>query len=376
MATTYTVQLHDNLTKIAKAHNTTVDSLVRLNNISHPDTIYTGQKLIFEETKPAEESKAKSEETAKAADGSQAMPMMDGFQAQNTTNNAVKALNELKAKSEELKAQLDNKKTEAKAEEKTEAKEKDSSVSPLLIGAVGGVAGAVAVKGTEKAAPYVKKGYNKAATAFKEAAEKVPEKANAVKKEAANKAALGKESLKNNYQAVKNFLAKKAKAAKYKALRATVKTKNAFKSAKNVVIAKKNAAVDATKSGLTRAKNATLDAAKKAAKKVKVGGRYVKLIGNTKVAPAVLKGVSRAAGPLAAIAGAVEVATAYKKGGADAAVKQAPKTVAGIGAAWGGAKIGAAIGSVGGPIGTVVGGAIGGVVGYFAGEWAIGKIMG
>ena len=41
----YVVQKGDNLTKIAKKLNTTVDKLVELNNIENPTLIYSGQKL-------------------------------------------------------------------------------------------------------------------------------------------------------------------------------------------------------------------------------------------------------------------------------------------------------------------------------------------
>ena len=46
---TYTVKPGDTLSKIAKVHNTTVDSLVRLNNIKNPNVINIGQKLILSE---------------------------------------------------------------------------------------------------------------------------------------------------------------------------------------------------------------------------------------------------------------------------------------------------------------------------------------
>ena len=41
----YTVKKDDNLTKIAKKYNTTVDELVKLNNLDNPNLIYPGQKL-------------------------------------------------------------------------------------------------------------------------------------------------------------------------------------------------------------------------------------------------------------------------------------------------------------------------------------------
>lgn len=46
---TYTVKPGDTLSKIAKVHNTTVDSLVRRNNIKNPNVINIGQKLILVE---------------------------------------------------------------------------------------------------------------------------------------------------------------------------------------------------------------------------------------------------------------------------------------------------------------------------------------
>ena len=46
---TYTVQRNDNLTSIAARFGTTVSELVRLNNISNPNLIYPGQVLIIRE---------------------------------------------------------------------------------------------------------------------------------------------------------------------------------------------------------------------------------------------------------------------------------------------------------------------------------------
>jgi spore coat assembly protein SafA len=43
----YIVQRGDTLWKIAKRYNTTIDAIVRANNIKNPDLIVPGQKLII-----------------------------------------------------------------------------------------------------------------------------------------------------------------------------------------------------------------------------------------------------------------------------------------------------------------------------------------
>ena len=52
----YEVQSGDNLTKIAKKYGTTVDEIVRLNNISDPNLIYVGQYLVIPTTSNAQVS--------------------------------------------------------------------------------------------------------------------------------------------------------------------------------------------------------------------------------------------------------------------------------------------------------------------------------
>ena len=44
--TTYVIKYGDTLTSIANKYNTTITSLVRLNNIQNPDLIYAGERII------------------------------------------------------------------------------------------------------------------------------------------------------------------------------------------------------------------------------------------------------------------------------------------------------------------------------------------
>jgi len=70
----YTIVKGDNLTKIAKAHNTTVDALVELNNIKDKNLIYAGDtlKIPVEITDKKELVEAKLEEAKKAAEEAEA----------------------------------------------------------------------------------------------------------------------------------------------------------------------------------------------------------------------------------------------------------------------------------------------------------------
>lgn len=53
--TNYTIQAGDNLTQIAKAHNTTVQELARLNNITAPNKIKAGQTIKLAEDVPVQQ---------------------------------------------------------------------------------------------------------------------------------------------------------------------------------------------------------------------------------------------------------------------------------------------------------------------------------
>ena len=149
---------------------------------------------------------------------------------------------------------------------------------------------------------------------------------------------------------------------------ATQKSKKTAQAVRNFVTQKTKHAAKSAELHYAFGKDAVKQEARKAVQKGKTAARYTRFVGNTKVAPKLIKGAGRFAGPLAAVYGAIEVKKAYDEGGEKAAVKQAIKTGGGIAGGWAGAKAGAAIGSFAGPIGTVAGGIIGGVAGYLLGE--------
>ena len=146
------------------------------------------------------------------------------------------------------------------------------------------------------------------------------------------------------------------------------KNKQTATAVRNFVAQKAKHAAKSAELHYAFGKDAVKQGAKKAVKKGKTVARYTRFVGNTKIAPKLIKGASRYAAPAAALYGIYEVKQAYDKGGEKAAVKQAVKTGGGLAGGWAGAKVGAAVGSFAGPIGTVVGGVIGGVAGYFLGE--------
>ena len=270
--TNYTVQAGDTLSKIAKAHGTTVSELAKQNGITDINKIEIGQELSFGKTTASAPQTAEQEKIG-----------LDSFEKKST--------------------------------------QKSNELSPLAYATGGAVAYGVGSKVLPKAASETRTLYASAKTGTKKAYAKM------------------KATAKHNAKAVRTFVAQKAK--------------HAAKSAELHYAFGK----DAVQKGV-----------KSAVKKAKVGGRYTRFIANTKVAPKLIKGASRYAGPLAAVYGMYEVKTAYDKGGERAAVRQAVKTGGGLAGGWAGAKVGAAIGSIAGPIGTVIGGIAGGILGYCLGE--------
>jgi spore germination protein YaaH len=89
---TYTIVRGDNLTKIAKAFDTTVDELVKLNNIKDPNLIYAGAELKIPYTKAELEAKA-------AAEAEKARIMAE-VRASEERVKAQKAAEEAKARAE------------------------------------------------------------------------------------------------------------------------------------------------------------------------------------------------------------------------------------------------------------------------------------
>ena len=304
--TNYTVQAGDTLTKIAKAHGTSVSELAKQNGITDVNKIEIGQELSLGKT-TASAPKPQQEQTVG----------------------------------------LDTLETQSK-------KDSTDLIKGTALGFGAAYVGAHVYDDVKKHAPKVK--------------------AKTVKAYAHMKA-----TAKQNANAVRTFVAQKAKhAAKSAELhyafgkdavkQGVQRSGNAVKNVANNVATKARHAAKSAELHYAFGKDAVQKGAKNAINKAKVGGRYTRFIANTKVAPKLIKGVSRCAGPLAAIYGMYEVKTAYDKGGERAAVRQAVKTGGGLAGGWAGAKIGASLGSFAGPVGTVIGGVAGGILGYCLGE--------
>lgn len=310
--TNYTVQAGDTLSKIAKAHGTTVSELAKQNGITDVNKIEIGQELSLGKTTDSTPTPHEEQTVG-----------LDSFEKKSAQNS-----NEL---------------------------------SPLAYATGGAVAYGVGSKVLPKATSEARTLYSSAKTGMEKAYTNM------------------KATAKHNAKAVRTFVAQKAKhAAKSAELhyafgkdavqQGVQRSENAVKNVAHNVAAKARHAAKSAELHYAFGKDAVQKGAKNAINKAKVGGRYTRFIANTKVAPKLIKGASRCAGPLAAIYGMYEVKTAYDKGGERAAVRQAVKTGGGLAGGWAGAKVGAAIGSFAGPIGTVIGGVAGGILGYCLGE--------
>lgn len=283
----YTVQAGDTLTKIAKAHGTSVSELAKQNGIKDINKIEIGQELSLGKT-TASAQKPQQEQTVG----------------------------------------LDTLETQSK-------KDSTDLVKGTALGFGAAYVGALVYDDVKKHAPKVK--------------------AKTVKAYAHMKA-----TAKQNANAVKSFVAQKAKhTAKSAELHYAFGKDAVQKGVKNTT--------NNIRTGVQSAASKTKNIAGKAIHKAKVGGRYTRFIANTKVAPKLIKGASRYATPLAI---AFEAGKCYKAfdNGAVEGRKQIAKSTCSLAGGWAGAKIGASLGSFAGPVGTVIGGVAGGILGYCLGE--------
>ena len=283
----YTVQAGDTLTKIAKAHGTSVSELAKQNGIKDVNKIEIGQELSLGKT-TASAPKPQQEQTVG----------LDTLETQS---------------------------------------QKDSTdlVKGTALGFGAAYVGANVYDDVKKYAPKVKA-------------------------KTVNAYAHMKATAKQNANAVKSFVAQKAKHAVKSAELHYAFSKDAVqKGVKNTT--------NNIRTGVQSAASKTKTIAGKAFHKAKVGGRYTRFIANTKVAPKLIKGASRYATPLAI---AFEAGKCYKAfdNGAVEGRKQIAKSTCSLAGGWAGAKIGASLGSFAGPVGTVIGGVAGGILGYCLGE--------
>lgn len=283
----YTVQAGDTLTKIAKAHGTSVSELAKQNGIKDVNKIEIGQELSLGKT-TASAPKPQQEQTVG----------------------------------------LDTLETQSK-------KDSTDLVKGTALGFGAAYVGANVYDDVKKYAPKVKA-------------------------KTVNAYAHMKATAKQNANAVKSFVAQKAKhAAKSAELHYAFGKDAVQKGVKNTT--------NNIRTGVQSAASKTKNIAGKAIHKAKVGGRYTRFIANTKVAPKLIKGASRYATPLAI---AFEAGKCYKAfdNGAVEGRKQIAKSTCSLAGGWAGAKIGASLGSFAGPVGTVIGGVAGGILGYCLGE--------
>lgn len=283
----YTVQAGDTLTKIAKAHGTSVSELAKQNGITDVNKIEIGQELSLGKT----------------------------------TTSAPQP-------QQEQTVGLDTLEVQSK-------KDSTDLIKGTALGFGAAYVGALVYDDVKKCAPKAK--------------------AKTVKAYAHMKA-----TARQNANAVKSFVAQKAKhTAKSAELHYAFGKDAVQKGVKNTT--------NNIRTGVQSAASKTKNIAGKAIHKAKVGGRYTRFIANTKVAPKLIKGASRYATPLAI---AFEAGKCYKAfdNGAVEGKKQIAKSTCSLAGGWAGAKIGASLGSFAGPVGTVIGGVAGGILGYCLGE--------
>lgn len=323
----YTVQAGDTLTKIAKAHGTSVSELAKQNGIKDVNKIEIGQELSLGKT-TASAPKPQQEQTVG----------------------------------------LDTLETQSK-------KDSTDLVKGTALGFGAAYVGANVYDDVKKYAPKVKA---KTVNAYAHMKATAKQNAKAVKSFVAQKAKHAVKSAELHYafgkDAVKQGVQRSGNGVKNVAHNVATKARHAAKSAELHYAFGKDAVQKGVKNttnnirtGVQSAASKTKNIAGKAIHKAKVGGRYTRFIANTKVAPKLIKGASIYATPLAI---AFEAGKCYKAfdNGAVEGRKQIAKSTCSLAGGWAGAKIGASLGSFAGPVGTVIGGVAGGILGYCLGE--------
>ena len=115
--TTYKIKPGDNLTKIAKEYNTTVEALVRLNNIANPNLIIAGADLIVPtpDGKPSAEALAAQEEAIAKAKAALAEAQAKAAAEKEAAEKAAAAAADFAAKTaEKAEEKVEETKTEKK----------------------------------------------------------------------------------------------------------------------------------------------------------------------------------------------------------------------------------------------------------------------
>lgn len=342
------VKRGDNLTKIAKMYDTTVDELIKLNPQlkDRPNTIFVGEKINL--PKPPSEKPYPGLGVERQDDGIPKAPWQDD------------------------KKPVENKAPKTPTQEKAQSTLDSKSV---LIGvAAGGAGGITGYALGEKYAPQI-------ADATRNAIKKAKVKMNDAKAAIDKAKASGKEKM------------AKLKAGTKRAFRMSDGTKQNIQHMKTVM---KNVTKETLEQGkkIPHHIKTSLDpnihgAAKKSARAAlkkkalsnprhvaRVYGRVLKTTSKIASKVPAARFLGKAAVPVAAAFECYNIGKAYKEGGTKKAVKQAGVSGASLGGAWAGAKAGAAIGVFGGPVGAVVGGVVGGVIGYAAGNWLGRKVIG
>ena len=323
----YTVQAGDTLSKIAKAHGTTVSELAKQNGIKDVNKIEIGQELSLGKT-TASAPKPQQEQTVG----------------------------------------LDTLETQSK-------KDSTDLVKGTALGFGAAYVGDHVYDDVKKHAPKAKA---KTVNAYAHMKATAKHNAKAVRTFVAQKAKHAAKSAELHYafgkDAVKQGGQRSGNGGKKVAHNVATKARHAAKSAELHYAFGKDAVQKGVKNttnnirtGIQSTASKTKSVAGKAFHKAKVGGRYTRFIANTKVAPKLIKGASRYATPLAI---AFEAGKCYKAfdNGAVEGRKQIAKSTCSLAGGWAGAKIGASLGSFAGPVGTVIGGVAGGILGYCLGE--------